>query len=461
MTEEHEREEKPFDPERRGTWQGSGRELVVNPNQFYQDLEELIVKRWGRTFTDPEEKLAEAKRILKEGGRHWDVMRELDELLDTHGVEGLPGVEGDISYLNTGETYEPTIMHSADEDKYFISDWGTVVEEHQNTADQDAWDNWIEAEVRSGLEKEFEAHFQDDERSIDRAVTALEELDSSALQSEFGHALADAGGEYVHESDGSVSIYKQDKGIESLAERIIEKMKAVPEQTSFGFNPRRSNGEMGGLGFIARLRDQTGPVRGTIAAGPPSKTGQLFVNFYNIPRRSEPRDRAELENNRMMFTVAGFGDRPNAQPPSGKIKIEQTLSALPREYRLRAKSGTPEQIVEYLADFLNKVSAHVPPKYTHSRAPNARKHRGIVYRVRGTADDHRDREMAFGRSSRTLSVDVATEPEAMRAFEQFKNEQPPVGREAKIWIEKSWPSGDFSVLAKLVGKEGRWVPGFT
>lgn len=374
MVREHEEEERPFDPEKRGSWRGSSRELVVNPNQFHKDLEDLIVKRWGRTFDDPEEKLAEAKRILKEGGRHWDVMRDLDALLDTHGVESIPGMKADISYLNTGDTYEPTIMYSADENKYFVSDWGTLVEEASSTAEEDAWDEWLEAEVRSKLEEEFEARFPDDERSIDRAVTALEELDSGALKGKFWHALNDAGGEYVHESDGSVSIHKQDKAIQELAGQIAKGLTAVPEQREFGFNPgrRRNAGPMGGLRFIGELRYQTGPVQGTISAVPPSNTDQLFVNFYNIPKRGEARDRAELENNRMMFVVTGFGRGSDVPPPSGKVRIEMSVSALPREYRLRAKTGTPEQIASYLATFLNKVSANVPPRYTHSRAPNRR-----------------------------------------------------------------------------------------
>ena len=374
MVREHEEEERPFDPEKRGSWRGSGRELVVNPNQFQKDLEELIVTRWGRTLDDPEQALSEAKRILAKGGRPADVMRELDELLDTHGVEYIPGMKEEIAYLNAGDTYEPTIMYSHDENKYFVSDWGTLVEEASSQAEEDAWDDWLEAEVRSELEAEFEARFEDDERSIDRAVTALEGIDSAALKGKFWHALGDVGGEYTHESDGSVFVSRKDKAVQELAHVIIKMMEAVPEQTSFGFNPRRRNsGTMGREDFIMRVRSELGNKHVTFSGGTLGSYGALYVNFINLPSDIVGRrGGAEAENNRMMFKVDGWGgSEPNLPPPSGKVRVEQMVSVFPREYRLRAKSGEPSSIARYLADFINRVAVEVPPNYTHSRAPNA------------------------------------------------------------------------------------------
>jgi hypothetical protein len=92
----------------------------------------------------------------------------------------------------------------------------------------------------------------------------------------------------------------------------------------------------------------------------------VYVNFINLPRRLVGG--AESENNRMSFTVEGFGEEtPHNPPPTGKVKIEHRISALPREYRLRGRSGTPAQIAKYLADFLNKVVKEVEPRLTHSR----------------------------------------------------------------------------------------------
>jgi hypothetical protein len=229
--------------------------------------------------------------------------------------------------------------------------------------------------VRKQLSREIEGQSSLSEAATEKIVEGLDDIESEALQRKFRDAVNEVGGQVTLESDGSVFVYRQKQAIEALASAIIDAAGTVPEQETFGFNPRRRRnaGELGGLGFIAELRNHA-PVTGMLSTLPPSGSGQLFVNFYNIPRaRQGERDRAELENNRMLFTVSGFGKGPNEPPPSGTVKVEQTASALPREYRLRAKTGTPQQIAHYLADFIMRVNANVPPKYTHSRAPNHRR----------------------------------------------------------------------------------------
>lgn len=97
----------------------------------------------------------------------------------------------------------------------------------------------------------------------------------------------------------------------------------------------------------------------------------VYVHFYNLPKGvGGAGGGAEAENNRMMFSVDGFGkETPHSPPPTGKVKIEMRVSALPREYRLRGKTGTPAQVAKYLADFLNKIVREVKPNYTHSTPP--------------------------------------------------------------------------------------------
>jgi hypothetical protein len=87
----------------------------------------------------------------------------------------------------------------------------------------------------------------------------------------------------------------------------------------------------------------------------------IFINFSNVPKNLAGG--AVSENNRAAFWVRGFGkDDPHSPPPTGKVKIEAAVSALPREYSLRAKTGTPAQVAKYLADFLNKVVKEVEPR---------------------------------------------------------------------------------------------------
>lgn len=105
----------------------------------------------------------------------------------------------------------------------------------------------------------------------------------------------------------------------------------------------------------------------------------IYVNFINLPKGyGGGGGGAEAENNRISFWIHGFDKKDeHAPPPTGKVKVETSNSALytsdepSRETRvqMRAKSGTPEQVAKYLADFLNNVAKKVPPKYTHSEPP--------------------------------------------------------------------------------------------
>lgn len=87
----------------------------------------------------------------------------------------------------------------------------------------------------------------------------------------------------------------------------------------------------------------------------------IFINFINLPAELESCG-AEKENNRMMFSL-----RPKAD---GKFQLEHSVNALPREYQLRGKTANMEKLVSYLAQFLRKVIAEVPPKYTHTKIPS-------------------------------------------------------------------------------------------
>lgn len=62
-----------------------------------------------------------------------DVMAEAERLfpdLGTFGIEGFCDDIGNngISYLNTGDTYAPTILFRSNSGRFSIGDWGTIVE---------------------------------------------------------------------------------------------------------------------------------------------------------------------------------------------------------------------------------------------------------------------------------------------------------------------------------------------
>lgn len=139
---------------------------------------------------------------------------------------------------------------------------------------------------------------------------------------------------------------------------------------------------MGAKEFVELLRAQlqlqgrTIRIRNEPSWGP-RKEDEVYINFVNLPEGvGGAGGGAEAENNRASFWVRGFG-AGNAPPPSGKVKVEQSNSALykgssySRENRVpfRAKTGTPEQVAAYLAAFLNKVVREVEPRYTHTQPP--------------------------------------------------------------------------------------------
>ena len=88
-----------------------------------------------------------------------------------------------------------------------------------------------------------------------------------------------------------------------------------------------------------------------------SKGTAYFINFYNLPI-DLVCDRAEKENNRLMFCLRQKGD---------KFQLEHSVNNLSRQYQLRGKTASLEKLIQYLAHFLQKVIAEVPPNYTHTK----------------------------------------------------------------------------------------------
>lgn len=96
----------------------------------------------------------------------------------------------------------------------------------------------------------------------------------------------------------------------------------------------------------------------------PKDGPSVYVNFVNLPVevvKAREGGGAESENNRVLFCVSRF------EHTDGRLKVEMLVSALPREYKLRAKTAEPTKIAVYLAAFLNHVVANVPPNFTHTK----------------------------------------------------------------------------------------------
>jgi hypothetical protein len=92
----------------------------------------------------------------------------------------------------------------------------------------------------------------------------------------------------------------------------------------------------------------------------------VHVNFINLPEERHKQKRgggAESENNRMMFSVHGFGEDETVSVD--KVKIEHPVCGIPHRPALRGKTASPEKVAEYLARYINDVAAQVPPDFTH------------------------------------------------------------------------------------------------
>ena len=99
----------------------------------------------------------------------------------------------------------------------------------------------------------------------------------------------------------------------------------------------------------------------------------LYINFFNLPEADVRANRgggAEAENNRQMYRVEGF-DKKDVDKPVAKVKVELTLDMLGRgpdraKTKLRAKSGPPAKIAEYLAAHISKMVKEIEPRHTHA-----------------------------------------------------------------------------------------------
>lgn len=125
-----------------------------------------------------------------------------------------------------------------------------------------------------------------------------------------------------------------------------------------------------------QLQGRTIRIRNEPSWGP-RKEDEVYINFVNLPEGvGSAGGGAEAENNRASYWVRGFGP---AGTPAAKVQIEESNTVFghrggvdaygaPRgaSYRLRKKTAAPGVIAKYLADFLNKLVAEVPPNFTHT-----------------------------------------------------------------------------------------------
>jgi hypothetical protein len=90
------------------------------------------------------------------------------------------------------------------------------------------------------------------------------------------------------------------------------------------------------------------------------KHDHVIITFVNLEGRPVG---ASAMNNRTQFTVDGFAAQLGQDPPTGKVKVKQLSGFVGKQagLKFRAKTGTPEQIVKYLVDYIGQL-AELEPK---------------------------------------------------------------------------------------------------
>jgi hypothetical protein len=84
----------------------------------------------------------------------------------------------------------------------------------------------------------------------------------------------------------------------------------------------------------------------------------VIITFINVPGGGQG---AQAMNNRYQITVDGFGAGEDDPPPKGKVKAAELSGAYFAKQqglkKMRAKTGTPDKIAKYVADYISKLAA--------------------------------------------------------------------------------------------------------
>ena len=163
-------------------------------------------------------------------------------------------------------------------------------------------------------------------------------------------------------------------------------------------------------------------------------TGSVYVNFVNLPEGvGGEGGGAEAENNRTSFWIEGFDRKDPQAPPKGKLKIEQANSVFGRSRNMRAKTGTPDAIAGYLADYLAKIVAEVPPNFTHTKREGNPTSTSVV------------RKPLYGHTSPETAYVVKDYPYGFKLRTSIR-----------YWLEKKPGKGFRFVSQTMNPKTGKW-----
>jgi len=89
----------------------------------------------------------------------------------------------------------------------------------------------------------------------------------------------------------------------------------------------------------------------------------------------------------------------------------------------------------------------------------AKRRAKVVYRVEGKDDDYKTRDMLpYASGGHKISVEAADLAEAQVTLADWLKSHPPLGRDAKAWIEEAWSDGSHFTIAEYVPSGDKWIP---
>jgi hypothetical protein len=91
------------------------------------------------------------------------------------------------------------------------------------------------------------------------------------------------------------------------------------------------------------------------------KYNTVIITFVNIKGQPGSWGGAQEMNNRYQITVEGFGAGEDDPAPRGKVKAQELSGAYFAKQqgvgKMRAKTGAPDKIAKYVADYISKLAA--------------------------------------------------------------------------------------------------------
>ena len=178
-----------------------------------------------------------------------------------------------------------------------------------------------------------------------------------------------------------------------------------------------------------------------------------LARFWKAYHNSESDEAYEAAQDLKEWLAQGGFAPKWSKYKGGRRQFEFVAAAIENSVRIRQEEPEPNKKLPLRRNH----SGGVPTEL----AANVRRTK-YVYRVMGTADAYRDRQVTLGYSgTATISnLRVASEEEARALADSFMRREPPQGRDARVWIEEHNPrTGDTYKVAKWNGddRSRTWV----